>query len=138
MVDQELYDEVKNVLVAGETPHPEHVFKLFEIYKQLSAESEELRAEFEDMDMLGMDFLGEIYIAETDKKVWLSFKDGKIDFGQGGVDNPTLTFETSVMTLTGIIFGTIEISSAHEAGDVKFGGGPEALMDFQAISSVIN
>ena len=39
---------------------------------------------------------------------------------------------------TGILFGNIEISSAHEAGDVSFEGSGEELMNFQAITSVIN
>jgi hypothetical protein len=41
-------------------------------------------------------------------------------------------------TFTGILFGTIEISGAHEAGDVSFDGGSEALMDLQAITSILN
>ena len=43
-----------------------------------------------------------------------------------------------MITFTGILFGQIEISSAHEAGNISFGGGSEALMDFQAITSVMN
>ena len=61
-----------------------------------------------------------------------------VDYGQGEADNPTLKFSAGIMTITGILFGTIEISGAHEEGKVTFDGAPEELMDFQAITSVIN
>ena len=116
----------------------EDSFKLFEIYKQISSEHAGLRDEFEDMAMLDMVFLGQIIISDENKKFWLKFKEGKVDYGEGDVNNPTLTFTTNMATFTGILFGTIEISGAHEAGDVIFDGGSEALMDFQAITSVLN
>ena len=90
------------------------------------------------MDMLDMDFLGQIVISDVNVKLWLKFKDGKVDYGEGDAENPTLTFSTTLLTFAKIIFGEIEISGAHEAGDVSFDGGSEALMDLQAISSVIN
>ena len=61
MVDSELVNEVKGKLSAGETATPEDLFKLFEVYKQVSSEEQGLKAEFEDMDMLGMEFLGDLY-----------------------------------------------------------------------------
>jgi hypothetical protein len=55
-----------------------------------------------------------------------------------GLNSKREKFSTNIATFTGIIFGTIEISGAHEAGDVSFDGGSEALMDLQAITSVLN
>ncbi len=112
--------------------------KIFEIYKQMSSENEELREEFDDMGMLDMDFLGQIIISDENKKFWLKFKEGRVNYGEGDVVNPSLTFTTNMATFTGILFGTIEISGAHEAGDVSFDGSSEVLMDFQAITSVLN
>jgi hypothetical protein len=123
MATMELLDEIKSK---------------FNIYKQTSLENPGLRDEFEDMAMLEMDFLCQIILSDIDTNLWLKFNDGKLDYGEGGVDNPTLTFTTSLAIFKGIIYGEIEISSAHEAGDVSFGGAGEALMDFQAITSVIN
>ena len=110
----------------------------FNIYKRTTQENPGIREEFEDMAMLDMDFLCLIILSDTDTKLWLSFKGGIVDYGEGAVDNPTLTFTTSLDIFKGIIYGEIEISSAHETGDVTFGGAGEALMDFQAITSVIN
>jgi hypothetical protein len=110
----------------------------FDVYKRTSLENAGLHEEFEDMAMLDMEFLCQIILSDIDTKLWLKFNDGKVDYGEGGVDNPTLTFTTSLATFKGIIYGEIEISSAHEAGDVSFDGAGEALMDFQAITSVIN
>ncbi len=137
MVNSELLNEVKLKLSDG-SAMPGDCFKLFEIYKQISLENVGLRDEFEDMAMLDMDFLGQIIISDENKKFWLKFKEGKVDYGEGNVDNPSLAFSTNIATFTGIIFGTIEISGAHEAGDVSFDGGSEALMDLQAITSVLN
>jgi len=109
-----------------------------DVYKKTSLENEGLKEEFEDMAMLDMDFLGQIILSDADVKLWLKFKEEKIDCGEGVIKNPTLTFTTNLATFKGIIFGDVEISSAHEAGDIDFDGGPEALMDLQAITSVIN
>jgi len=137
MVNSELLNEVKLKLSDG-SAIPGDCFKLFEIYKQISSEHAGLRDEFEDMAMLDMDFLGQINISDQNKKFWLKFKEGKVDYGEGDVDNPSLAFTTNMETFTGILFGTIEISGAHEAGDVSFDGGSEALMDLQAITSILN
>ena len=137
MVNSELLNEVKLKLSDG-SAIPGDYIKLFEIYKQISLENAELRDEFEDMAMLDMDFLGQIIISDENKKFWLKFKEGKVDYGEGDVDNPSLAFTTNIATFTGILFGTIEISGAHEAGDVNIDDGSEALMDLQAITSVLN
>ncbi len=137
MVNSELLNEVKLKLSDG-SAMPGDYFKLFEIYKQVSSEHAGLRDEFEDMAMLDMDFLGQIIISDENKRFWLKFKDGKVDYGEGDVANPSLAFTTNMATFTGVLFGTIEISGAHEAGDVSFDGGSEALMDLQAITSVLN
>ncbi len=137
LVNSELFNEVKMKLSDG-SAMPGDCLKLFEIYKQVSSEHTGLRDEFEDMGMLDMDFLAQIIISDESKRFWLKFKEGKVDYGEGDVDNPSLAFTTKMTTFTGILFGTIEISGAHEAGDVSFDGGSEALMDLQAITSVLN
>jgi hypothetical protein len=116
----------------------EKIKSKLEQYKQTSLENEGLKEEFEDMDMLSMNFLGQIDISDANVKLWVKFNDGKIDYGEGEAENPSLTFSTTLSTFAGILFGEIEISSAHEAGDVSFDGESEALMDFQAITSIIN
>ncbi|MHA1471656.1 MAG: alkyl sulfatase C-terminal domain-containing protein [Promethearchaeota archaeon] len=137
MVNTEILNEVKLKLTDGSAMSGDCI-KIFEIYKQMSSENEELREEFDDMGMLDMDFLGQIIISDENKKFWLKFKEGRVNYGEGDVVNPSLTFTTNMATFTGILFGTIEISGAHEAGDVSFDGSSEVLMDFQAITSVLN
>jgi len=137
MVNSELLNEIKVKLSDGSARFGD-CLKLFEIYKQISSENAGLREEFDDMAMLDLDFIGQIIISDENKKYWLKFKEGKVNYGEGDVDNPSLAFTTNRDTFTGILFGTIEISVAHEAGDVSFDGGSEALMDLQAITSVLN
>ena len=137
IVNSELFNEMKLKLSDGSAMSGDCI-KLFEIYKQVSSEHVGIRDEFEDMGMLDMDFLAQIIISDENKKFWLKFKEGKVDYGESDVDNPSLSFTTNMATFTGILFGTIEISGAHEAGDVSFDGSSEALMDLQAITSVLN
>ncbi len=137
IVNSELLNEIKLKLSDGSAISGD-CLKIFEIYKQMSSENEELREEFDDMAMLDMDFLGQIIISDENKKFWLKFKEGRVNYGEGDVVNPSLTFSTNMATFTSILFGTIEISGAHEAGDVSFDGSSEVLMDFQAITSVLN
>ena len=110
----------------------------FDLYKQTSLENPGLREEFEDMAMLDMSFIGQIVLTDVNTKLWLSFKDGKLDHGEGDVENPSLTFTTTLAIFKGIILGEVLIATAHEDGDITFGGESEALMDFQAITSIIN
>ena len=137
MVNLELLNDIKSKLSDGNATS-EDCLKLFEIYKQVSSENAGLREELDDMAMLDMDFLGQILISDENKKFWLKFKEGKVDYGEGNVDNPSLSFTTKMDTFKGILFGTIEISGAHKAGEVSFAGGSEVLMDLQAITSVLN
>ena len=110
----------------------------FELYKQTSLENPGLHEEFEDMEMIDMIFIGQIILTDINTKLWLSFKEGKVDHGEGEVESPSLTFTTTLATFKGIIIGQELIATAHEAGDITFGGESEALMDFQAITSIIN
>jgi len=138
MVDEVLIKYIMEKLNEGGNTTAEDTLKLLKVYKRLSTENEKLKEEFEDMAMLNMEFLGQIIISDENKKFWLEFKAGKVDFGQGDVEKPTLTFTTTMNVFSGILFGHIEISSAHKVGDVSFEGSGEELMDFQAITSVIN
>ncbi len=137
MVNSELLNEIK-LKLSNDNAMPEDCLKIFEIYKQISSENAELREEFDDMAMLDMNFLGQIIISDKSKKFWLKFKEGKIDYGEGDVNNPSIAFSTKMDTFTGILFGIFEISDAHKAGEVSFEGDSEALMDFQAITSTLN
>ena len=137
IVNSELLNDMKLKLSDGNAM-PGDCLKLFELYKQTSSDHAGLRDEFEDMGMLDMDFLAQIIISDESKRFWLKFKEGKVDYGEDDIDNPTLAFTTNMATFTGILFGTIEISGAHEAGEVSFDGSSEALMDLQAITSVLN
>lgn len=139
MVDLELLNEVKAKLDSsnGETSMAD-TFKFFEVYKQISLEEKGLKDEFEDMDMLNMDFLGQIIISDENKKCWFKFKECMVDYGEGEIENPSLIFTTTIEIFNKILFGEIEISSAHEAGDITYEGSPESLMDFQSIMFVLN
>ncbi len=139
MVDQELLNNIKSKLNEDGTVTTDDTLNLLDVYKQISLEKKELQEEFEDMAMMDMEFLGQIIISDgNNKKFWLKFKEGKIDYGEGEIEGITLTFTTTMATFSGILFGQIEISSAHEAGEVSFDGSGEELMDFQAITSIIN
>ncbi|MCJ7651518.1 MAG: hypothetical protein MUP85_23165, partial [Candidatus Lokiarchaeota archaeon] len=97
MVNSELLNKIKIKLSEGNAI-PEDCLKLFEIYKQISSENAGLKEEFDDMGMLDMDFLGQIIISDENKKYWLKFKEGKVDYGESEVNNPSLAFTTNMDT----------------------------------------
>ncbi|GAH33921.1 unnamed protein product [marine sediment metagenome] len=111
MVDEDLIKYIKEKLNDGGNITIEDTLKLLKVYKQISTENEKLKEEFEDMAMLDMSFLGQIIISDENKKFWLEFKEGKVDFGEGDGENPTLTFTTTMNIFSGILFGQIEIVS---------------------------
>ena len=139
MVDEELIKYIKEKLKEGGNTTAEDTLQLLEVYRYISAGNKKLKVEFEDMAMLDMNFLGQIIISdENNKELWIGFKDGSVDFGEEHIENPSLTFTTTRTILSGVLFGQIDIANAHKEGDIKFDGNGEELMDFQAITSVIN
>ena len=129
MVDEALLKELKEKMDAGaDSATVEDIPKVFEFFKQLADENEDLKEELEDMDITVQQVL-----TDVGKKFWLTAKDGKLDYGEGDVDNPSFTFSCTMAVGAGMIYGEVDATSAYMAGDITVEGNLQDAMAFQEI-----
>jgi putative sterol carrier protein len=129
MVDEALLKEVKEKMDAGAAASDVNdTLKVYELFKQIAEENEDLKEELEDMDIaIQMD------ITDADKKFWLKAHDGTMEFGEGEVDNPSFTFSATKEVAAGMLFGEVDATSAYMAGDITVEGNLQDAMAFQEI-----
>ena len=129
MVDMALVKELKDKMDAGpETADPDDVLKVYELFKQISKENEDLKEEIEDMDIAV-----QMVISDIDKKYWVTVKEGVMNYGEGDVDNPSFTFSATKDVGTSLLFGETDATSAYMAGDITVEGNLRDAMAFQQI-----
>jgi putative sterol carrier protein len=129
MVDEALMNEVKEKMDAGAAASDVmDTLKVFEPFKQIAEENEDLKEELEDMDIVI-----QMVITDADKKFWLKAHDGTMEFGEGDVDNPSFTFSATKEVGSGMLFGEVDATSAYMAGDITVEGNLQDAMAFQEI-----
>ncbi|MCK4381089.1 MAG: SCP2 sterol-binding domain-containing protein [Candidatus Lokiarchaeota archaeon] len=129
MVDEALLKKIKAAQDAGASAaSAEEVMLMYEFTKQISLENEDLKEELEDMDIAISQILTDI-----DKKYWLTVKEGKLDFGEGDVENPSFTMSSTLEVGAGILMGEVDATSAYMAGDITVEGNLQDAMAFQEI-----
>lgn len=129
MVEQELLDELKERVNAGaEGASVEGTFKVFEFFKQIAEENEEMQEELANLDLLV-----QVVITDLEKKYWLKVKDGKIEYGEGDVENPTFIFSTAWALAFDMMTGKIDATAEYMAGNISIEGSVADAMSFQGI-----
>jgi len=129
MVDEALLKEMKEKFDAGaENADPDDALKVYELYKQLAEESEDLKEELEDMDIAV-----QMIITDTDKKFWVKAKGGNLEYGEGEIDDPSFTFSATQDVGAGMLYGEVDATSAYMAGDITVEGNLQDAMAFQEI-----
>ena len=129
MVDEALLKEMKGKFEAGAAASDVMDFlKVFEMFKQIGQENEDLKEELEDMDITI-----QMIITDADKKFWLKAKEGTLEYGEGNVDNPSFTFSATKEVGSGMLFGEVDATSAYMAGDITVEGNLQDAMAFQEI-----
>ncbi|MFX1392610.1 MAG: SCP2 sterol-binding domain-containing protein [Promethearchaeota archaeon] len=129
MVDEALLKELKAKLDAGsDSANPDDVLKVYEFFKQVAQENEDLKEELEDMDIAV-----QTVITDVDKKYWITAKDGEINYGPGEIDNPSFTFAATLAVGAGMLYGEVDATSAYMAGDITVEGNLQDAMAFQEI-----
>ncbi len=129
MVDESLLKDIKTAQDKGASAaSPEDMMRVFGFIKQVSVENEDLKEELEDMDIAI-----QMVINDVDKKYWLTVKDGKLDFGEGDVENPSFTMSSTLEVGAGIMMGEVDATSAYMAGDITVEGNLQDAMAFQEI-----
>ncbi|MEJ2251133.1 MAG: SCP2 sterol-binding domain-containing protein [Candidatus Lokiarchaeota archaeon] len=129
MVDQNLLKELKEKFEKGaENADPEDTLKVYELYKQIAEEDEDLKEELEDMNIRV-----QMIITDLDKKYWVTVEDGKFDYGEGELDDPSFTFSATSEVGAGMLYGEVDATSAYMAGDITVDGNLQDAMAFQEI-----
>ncbi|MGB5912746.1 MAG: SCP2 sterol-binding domain-containing protein [Promethearchaeia archaeon] len=129
MVDDALLNEIKEKIDAGAAAADvKDTLKMFELFKQIAEENEDLKEELEDMDIAI-----QMNITDADAKFWLKAHDGTMEFGEGEVDNPSFTFSATKEVGAGMLFGEVDATSAYMAGDITVEGNLQDAMAFQEI-----
>jgi putative sterol carrier protein len=129
MVDEALLKEIKEKMDAGAAASDVNdTLRVYELFKQVAEENEDLKEELEDMDIAI-----QMIITDADKKFWLKAHDGTMEFGEGEVENPSFTFSATKEVAAGMLFGEVDATSAYMAGDITVEGNLQDAMAFQEI-----
>jgi putative sterol carrier protein len=129
MVNEALIKEMKKKFDAGAAAgKPEDSLKVFELFKQIAAENDDLKEELEDMDIAI-----QAVVTDANYKFWLKAHDGTLEYGAGEVDNPSFTFSANKEVGLGMLFGEVDATSAYMAGDITVEGNLQDAMAFQEI-----
>ena len=129
MVDDALLNEIKGKIDAGAAAADvKDTLKMFELYKQIAEENEDLKEELEDMDIAI-----QMVVTDADARFWLKAQGGTLEFGEGDVDNPSFTFSAAKEVGAGMLFGEVDATSAYMAGDITVEGNLQDAMAFQEI-----
>jgi putative sterol carrier protein len=129
MVDEALLKEVKEKMDAGAAASDVNdTLKVYELFRQVAEENEDLKEELEDMDIAI-----QMVITDANKRFWLKAHDGTMEFGEGDVDNPSFTFSATKEVAAGMLFGEVDATSAYMAGDITVEGNLQDAMAFQEI-----
>ncbi len=117
MVDENLIKELKEMREKG-TSQPSDALKMYEFVKQMAEESEDLKEELEDIDAMAV----QLVVTDVNYKYWVKLGDGKIDYGEGEADDPSVTMSATGATWAGLSSGELDSTSAYMSGDLAIEG----------------
>ncbi len=117
MVDENIIKELKELREKGPS-QPSDALKTYEFVKQLAEENEELKEELEDIDLMVV----QLVITDVDYKYWVKIGEGKLDYGEGEGEDPSVTMSATGATWTGLTSGEIDSTSAYMSGDLVIEG----------------
>ncbi len=125
MVDEALAKEVKKLRDDGMSD-PKDILKIFELMKQASAEIDDLKEELEDIDQ----FIGQMVIEDKGFKWWVKIGDKEFDYGEGEGTDPSFTMTANWETMSGLMSGEVDGTSAYMSGDLKIEGNLQDTMAY--------
>ncbi|MFX0043947.1 MAG: SCP2 sterol-binding domain-containing protein [Candidatus Hodarchaeota archaeon] len=131
MVDENLIKELKELREGGGR-QPSDALKLYEFIKQLAEENEELKEELEDIDLMTV----QLVVTDIDYKYWLKIGEGKLDYGEGEAEDPSVTMSATTATWAGMGSGEIDGTSAYMSGDLVIEGNLQDAIAFGEITSL--
>jgi hypothetical protein len=127
MVEEKLVSELKEIINKGaNSADPDDILKIFELYKQISEEVDFLK---QDLNEEQMD--GQIVFEDIGKKYWLKASNGKVEYGEGTIENPLFTITASKDVGMGLLLGELDANIVSPLGKMKAGGNFKNLRAFQ-------
>jgi len=129
MVDPKLIKELKEIRQKG-TSKASDALKMYEFVKQVAEESEDLKEELADIDAM----MVQLVVTDANYKYWVKLGDGKVAYGEGEADDPSVTMSATGATWTGLSNGEIDSTSAYMSGDLVIEGN---LQDAIAYGEII-
>jgi len=117
MVDENLIKELKEMRAKGAS-QPSDALKMYEFVKQMVDESEDLKEELEDIDPMAV----QLVVTDVNYRYWVKLGDGKIDYGEGDADDPSVTMSATGATWAGLSSGELDSTSAYMSGDLVIEG----------------
>jgi putative sterol carrier protein len=130
MVDQAIIDKVTE-LRKNMGDDPKALLTMQELLKQASAEIDDLKEELEDIDQ----FIGQMVISDKDYKMWVKIGDGVYDYGEGEDANASFTMTCNWETMSGMMTGEVDGTSAYMSGDMQIDGNLQDVMAYGEYSS---
>jgi len=116
-MDEDLINEVAKIMEEG-MKDPEEILKLNELFKQASSEIEDLKEELADINQ----FVGQMVISDKDFKWWVRMGDGVYEYSKGETEEPSFTMSANWETMSGMMIGEIDGTSAYMSGDLQIEG----------------
>jgi len=131
MVDEKIIQDIKNLAGKSER-EPSDALLMFEFAKQLADENEDLKEELEDVDILV-----QMVVTDIDYHYWVKMGDGKLDYGEGDADDPSVTMSATGATWTGLVTGDIDSTSAYMSGDLVIDGNLQDAIAYGEIMGIV-
>jgi len=116
-MDEDLIKKVTNIMETG-MKDPEDIITLNELFKQASSEIEDLKEELSDINQ----FVGQMVISDKKFQWWVKMGDGIYEYGKGEVEGPSFTMSANWETMSGMMVGEIDGTSAYMSGDLQIEG----------------
>jgi putative sterol carrier protein len=117
MVDENLIKKLKEMREKGPSA-PSDALHMYEFVKQLAEENEDLKEELEDID----EMMVQLVVTDADYKYWVKLGEGKVDYGEGEAEDPSVTMSATGATWTGLSSGELDSTSAYMSGDLVIEG----------------
>jgi putative sterol carrier protein len=95
-------------------------------------ESEDLKEELEDIDTVVV----QLVVTDVDFKYWVKLGEGKVDYGEGEGEDPSVTMSATGAIWAGLSSGEMDSTSAYMSGDLVIDGNLQDAIAYGEILAI--
>ncbi|MFX1397774.1 MAG: SCP2 sterol-binding domain-containing protein [Promethearchaeota archaeon] len=129
VIDPTLLTKVRTLKDKGiDDASIQDVLDYFKVVKQVTSVFEDLQEEIEDID-IRMQF----NFKDKTNPIYFIVENGKISYGSGSIEKPSITIDSTKIILMGVLIGEIDLTSVYMAGDLNVEGSLHDAMAFDEI-----